>query len=119
MQERVLLQVVERGEWVPAVRAPMVRDVSTGTRIGVVYVMIPMTAEDGDGAIVRIMSSKDPGKASVLFSLAFISSISVTFISCCTQVLQLHLLGLIDNFIFSFTSYQVSWPYGLSSNRFM
>ena len=58
--ERVI-QVVERGEWVPAVRAPMVKDVSTGTRIGVVYVMIPMTSEDEDGAVVRIMSSKEPG----------------------------------------------------------
>lgn len=53
--------VVERGEWVPAVRAPMVKDVSTGTRIGVVYVMIPMTSEEEDGAVVRIMSSKEPG----------------------------------------------------------
>ena len=56
-----VIQVVERGEWVPAVRAPMVKDVSTGTRIGVVYVMIPMTSEDEDGAVVRIMSSKEPG----------------------------------------------------------
>ena len=40
----------------------MVKDVSTGTRIGVVYVMIPMTAEDEDGAVIRIMSSKEPGK---------------------------------------------------------
>ena len=52
---------MERGEWVPAVKAPMVKDVSTGTRIGVVYVMIPMTSDDEDGAVIRVMSSKEPG----------------------------------------------------------
>ena len=48
----------------------MVKDVSTGTRIGVVYVMIPMTAEDEDGAVIRIMSSKEPGLKQILKSIA-------------------------------------------------
>ena len=48
----------------------MVKDVSTGTRIGVVYVMIPMTAEDEDGAVIRIMSSKEPGLKQILKSTA-------------------------------------------------